>query len=73
MTTPATTVKMLAYRSALARQEIAEEAQKLLDLYNDPSVDVAKKVEVKQELDRMIKGLEEKVDTNRHLRNGNGS
>lgn len=68
--TPATTVKMLAVRTAIARQEIPEEAQKLLDLYNDPSVTPEQKEIAKLKLDDMIRKLEDRVDTNRHLRNG---
>lgn len=70
--TPATTVKMLACRSELASQEIAEEAQHLLDLYNSPDVDECKKAEVKKGLDKMIRDLESKVETRRTVR-GNGS
>ena len=66
--TPASTVKMLAVRSAIARQEIPEEAQKLLDLYNDPDVSPEQKRVVKSKLDDMIKKLEERVDTSRRLR-----
>lgn len=66
--TPATTVKMLAVRTAIARQEIPEEAQKLLDLYNDPNVTPEQKEIARRELDDMIRKLEERVDTNRHLR-----
>ena len=67
--TPASTVKMLAIRSAIARQEIPEEAQKLLDLYNDPDVSPEQKKIAKSQLDDMIKKLEERVDTGRKLRN----
>lgn len=65
---PSTTVKMLAVRSAIARQEIPEEAQKLLDLYNDPNVTPEQKDIAKRELDDMIRKLEERVGTNRRLR-----
>lgn len=67
--TPASTVKMLAVRSAIARQEIPEEAQKLLDLYNDPDVSPEQKRIARSKLDDMIKELEERVDTSRKLRN----
>lgn len=66
--TPATTVKMLAVRSAIARQEIPEEAQKLLDLYNDPDVTPEQKRIVKSKLDDMIQKLEAKITTSRRLR-----
>jgi hypothetical protein len=66
--TPASTVKMLAVRSAIARQEIPEEAQKLLDLYNDPDVTPEQKKIVKSKLDDMIQKLEERVVTSRRLR-----
>jgi hypothetical protein len=68
--TPATTVKMLAVRSAIARQEIPEEAQKLLDLYNDPDVTPEQKKIVKSKLDEMIQNLEARVDTSRRLQGG---
>ena len=67
--TPASTVKMLAIRSAIARQEIPEEAQKLLDLYNDPDVSPEQKRIARSKIDDMIKELEERVDTGRKLRN----
>ena len=67
--TPATTVKMLAIRSAIARKEIPEEAQKLLDLYNDPGVTPEQKKIAKIQLEDMIRKIEERVDTNRNLRN----
>lgn len=63
-----TTVKMLTVRTAIARKEIPEEAQKLLDLYNDPDVTLEQKEVAKRELDEMIRKLEERVDTNRRLR-----
>ena len=68
--TPATTVKMLAVRSAIARKEIPEEAQKLLDLYNDHDVTPEQKRIVKSKLDDMIRELEERVGTNRRLHEG---
>lgn len=69
--TPATSVKMLAIRSAIARKEIPEEAQRLLDLYNDPAVTAEQKMVVKSTLDDMIQKFEEKVETSRRLRDGN--
>ena len=66
--TPRTTVEMLAVRTAIARQEIPEEAQKLLDLYNDPDVTPEQKKVAKSQLDDMIRKLEDRVETNRHLR-----
>lgn len=60
------TVKMLCVRSAaVMRKELPEEAQKLLDLYNDPNVAPEQKKIVKTELDRAIKDLEDRVTTRR--------
>ena len=63
------TVKLLCARAGIARKEIPEEAQKLLDLFNDPDVSPEQKVIVKAELDKAIKKLEEKVTT-RQMRKG---
>lgn len=68
--TPRTTVKMLAVKTAIARQEIPEEAQKLLDLYNDPDVTPEQKKVAKAELDEMIRKLEDRVSTSRRLKDG---
>jgi hypothetical protein len=65
---PTSTVRMLAVRSAIARQEIPEEAQKLLDLYNDPDVTPEQKKIAKTQLDEMIRNYEDRVGTNRRLR-----
>lgn len=60
------TVKMLCVRSdAVMRKELPEEAQKLLDLFNDPNVAPEQKKIVKAELDRAIEELEERVTTRR--------
>jgi len=60
------TVKMLCVRSdAVMKKELPEEAQKLLDLYNDPNVSPEQKRIVKAELDRAIQELEERVTTRR--------
>jgi hypothetical protein len=60
------TVKMLCVRSdAVMRKELPEEAQKLLDLYNDPDVAPEQKAIVKLELDKAIRELEERVTTRR--------
>lgn len=58
------TVKMLCVASnAIMRKELPEEAQKLLDLYNDPDVTPEQKVIVRAELDKAIKELESRVTT----------
>jgi hypothetical protein len=60
------TVKMLCVRSdAVMRKELPEEAQKLLDLYNDPNVAPEQKTVVRAELDKAIRELEERVTTRR--------
>lgn len=62
------TVHMLVARAEACSREIPVEAQKLLDLYNDPNVDPEQKAIAKKELDDMIRKLEDRVETNRHLR-----
>lgn len=60
------TVKMLCVRSnAIMRKELPEEAQALLDLYNDPRVSPEQKANAKIELDRAIEELEARVTTRR--------
>ncbi len=59
------TVKLLCARAGIARKEIPVEAQKLLELYNDPEVAPEQKAVVKAELDEAIRKLEEKVTTRR--------
>lgn len=60
------TVKMLCVRSdTVMRKELPEEAQKLLDLYNDPNVAPEQKTVVRAELDKAIRELEERVTTRR--------
>ena len=57
------TVKMLCARAGIANQELSVEAQKLMELYEDPDVSPEQKAIVKAELERAIKELEEKVTT----------
>jgi len=57
------TLKMICVRSGIARQEIPEEAVKLIDLYNDPTVSPEQKAIVKARLDKEIQKLEERVTT----------
>lgn len=59
------TVKMLCAQGDLVRQETMEEAQKLLDLYNDPKVAPEQKLLAKAEIDRIIKEIEDRVTTRR--------
>ena len=60
------TVKMLCVRSdAVMRKELPEEAQKLLEMYNDPDVSPEQKEIVKKELDEAILNLENRVTTRR--------
>lgn len=63
-----TTVNLLCVRVEIARQEIAVEAQKLLSLYNDPTITPEKKEQVRKELDAAIERLESKVETSRQIR-----
>lgn len=57
------TVHMLCARAEVLRKEIPVEAQKLLDLYNDPDVTPEQKQIVKQRLEDEIRKLEERVTT----------
>lgn len=63
-----TTVKMLCARANIARREIPVEAQKLLELYEDPSIPQEKKEQVKRQLDAMISKMEDRAETSRRLR-----
>ncbi len=57
------TVKMLCVRAGIANKQLSLEAQKLMELYEDPDVAPEQKQIVKAELERAIKELEEKVTT----------
>ncbi len=60
------TVHMICVHADMVmRQELPEEAQKLLRLFNDPDVAPEQKLIVKMELDRAIEELEAKVTTRR--------
>jgi hypothetical protein len=59
------TLRMITVRAGITRKEIPEEAVKLLELYNDPSVSPEQKVVAKSQLDAMIKELESRVTTRR--------
>lgn len=67
-----TTVKMLCARANIARAEIPLEAQKLLELYEDPSIPPEKKDQVKKQLDAMISKMEDRAETSRRLREEGG-
>jgi hypothetical protein len=56
---------MLCVRQAIVNQELPEEAQRLLDVYNDPDVSPEQKQIAKAELDKAIEALEAKVTTRR--------
>jgi hypothetical protein len=62
------TVKMLCVRSAVMHEQIPIEAQKILDLHNDPDVAPEQKAIAKQELDQAIRNLEDKVATTRRVK-----
>ncbi len=66
------TVTALCVKSAIVNQEITEEAQKLLELYNDPSVAPEQKEITKRELDWAIQKLENKVETTKRIRSEHG-
>ena len=62
------TAKFLCARSGIARTEMTEEAQKLFDLCNDPHVAPEQKQVAIQQLDELIRRLEERVQTRRLVR-----
>jgi hypothetical protein len=66
------TVKMICARSGIANLELQKEAQKLLELYEDPNVSPEQKVIVKKELDQAIEKLEAQVTT-RRMRQASGA
>lgn len=61
------TLHMLCVRSGIVNEELPKEAQKLLEIYNDPNVSPEQKAIARSELDDAIRKLEEKV-TSRRLR-----
>lgn len=65
------TVKMLCVRAGISNKELSVEAQKLMELYEDPDVAPEQKAIAKAELERVIKEIEEKVTT-RKMREAKG-
>jgi hypothetical protein len=61
------TLHMLCVRSGIVNQKLPKEAQKLLEIYNDPHVAPEQKAVVRAEIDLAIQKLEERV-TSRRLR-----
>ncbi len=59
------TIRSICVRSGITNMELPEEARKLLELYEDPTVAPEQKAIVKAELDLAIRKLEEKVTTRR--------
>jgi hypothetical protein len=62
------TAKMLTARAGAVREELTIEAQRLLDLYNDPGVSPEAKAKAKKELETMVSDLEKRVETARRLK-----
>ena len=62
------TAKMLCARADIASEKIPVEANKLLEVYNDPSVSPAEKESARKELDLHIAKLEKKAETTRTTR-----
>ena len=60
-----TTLKMICAKAGIANAELTKEAQKLMELYEDPNVAPEQKQIVKAELDRAIEDLESRVTTRR--------
>ena len=59
------TLKMLCVRVGIERTEILEEAQKLLETFEDPATSPEERERVKVELDRKIREIENRVTTRR--------
>ena len=59
------TLKMICVRAGIINKELPKEAQRLLELFEDPNVTPEQKTVVKAELDKAIRKLEEKVTTRR--------
>jgi hypothetical protein len=69
ITLPKKTAKMLCARAGIARADLTEEAQKIYDLFDDPSISPEQKEVVKTQLDEIIKFQEERVNkTTRRLK-----
>jgi hypothetical protein len=64
------TARMLCIKSAISRRELGEEAQKLVELAEDPSIPDAQKAEALRNLDLLIDRLEKKVETRKRLQSG---
>jgi hypothetical protein len=62
------TAKFLCIKSAISRRELGEEAQKLVELAEDPSVPSDQKQAALRNLDTLIEKLEKKVDTTKRLK-----
>lgn len=60
------TAKLLCARAGIANKEIPLEAQRILDLHNDPNVSQQEKDRAMQALDDKIRDLEER--TSRRIR-----
>lgn len=67
------TVKMLCVRSAVMHEQIPVEAQKILELHNDPDVALEQKEIARKELDNVITKLEDKIATTRRIKDESGS
>ena len=62
------TAKFLCAKASIASEKIPVEANKLLEIYNDPSVNEADKAKARLEIDRHIEKLEKKAETTRTTR-----
>ncbi len=59
------TAKMLCVQSALTRSKLPIEAQRLMDLYDDPEVSPEQKKIVKIRLDEYIEKIEKRATSRR--------
>jgi len=64
------TARMLCFNSAISRQELGVEAQKLVELAEDPNIPDVQKEEALQKLDALIARLEKKSETRKRLQSG---
>lgn len=67
------TAKLLCFKSAIAKKELGEEAQKLVELAEDPTIPDDQKRDAIKKLDLLIERLQKKVETEKVLRNEESS
>ena len=64
------TARMLCFNSSISKHELGVEAQRLVELADDPKVTAAEKEQAMKKLDVLIDRLEKKVETRKRLQSG---